>query len=64
MNIPTQVDSQLIAAAITPLIAAGVAERELLATVARRFPKLTRPEFRAALQDATVAAERRALRAH
>jgi hypothetical protein len=52
MNMLTQFDSQLIAAAITRLIVAGVAVRELLATVARRFPKLTRPESIAALQDA------------
>jgi hypothetical protein len=54
-------DTTPIATALTRMITAGVAERELLATVAHRFPELTRPEFMAALRDATAAAERRAL---
>jgi hypothetical protein len=49
---------------IIRLITAGVAERELLATVFRSFPELTRAEFVAALQDATAAAERKVLRPH
>jgi hypothetical protein len=55
-------DTSPIAAEITRLIAAGVAERELVAAVIRRFPDLDRPEFVAALQDATAAIERRATR--
>jgi hypothetical protein len=51
--------SRQAAAELARLIATGVAERELLATVARTSPELTRPEFMAALQDATTAAERR-----
>jgi hypothetical protein len=43
------------------MIAGGVAEHELLARVARRFPELTPAELSAALQDATAEAERRAL---
>jgi len=49
---------------ITRLIIAGVADGELLAAVARKFPELTRMEFVAALQDATAQAERQAARRH
>jgi hypothetical protein len=57
-------DNASVTTTITRLIAAGVPERELLPAVARRFPDLTRAEFAAALQDATAAAERKALRPH
>jgi uncharacterized protein (DUF433 family) len=57
-------DTTPVTNTITRLIAAGVAERELLAAVARRFPELTSAELSAALQEATAAAERRALRPH
>jgi len=53
-----------VTTAITRLIIAGVAEGELLAAVARKFPELTCTEFVAALQDATEAAERQAARRH
>ena len=43
---------------------AGANERQLVAMVASMFPELTRTEFVAALQDATAAAERQALRPH
>ena len=57
-------DTTPVTTAITKLITAGIAERELLAAVARRFPELTHAEFAAALQDATAAAERQAVRRH
>jgi len=49
---------------IKHLIASGTSERELLAAVARAFPELTSAELSQALQEATAAAERRALRPH
>jgi len=53
-----------VATAIARMIATGTAPSELLARVATQFPELTRAEFLAALQDATAAAERKALRPH
>jgi len=49
---------------IIRLMTAGANERQLVAMVASMFPELTRTEFIAALQDATAAAERQALRPH
>jgi hypothetical protein len=57
-------DTTPVATAITRQINAGVAERDLVAAVARRFPDLDRREFVTALQDAAPAAERQAMRRH
>ena len=57
-------DTTPVATTITRLITAGVAEGELLVRVRRQFPDLTWPELSQALQVATAAAERRALRPH
>jgi len=46
------------------MIRTGTTERDLLTAVARQFPELTCTEFVAALQDATAAAERKALPPH
>jgi hypothetical protein len=56
-------DTTPVTTAIARLIASGVAERELLATVARRFPDLSLVKFSVALQTATAAAERKVARA-
>jgi hypothetical protein len=48
---------------ITP-ISTGTTEQALLAAVARAFPELTPAELSQALQVATAAAERKALRPH
>jgi hypothetical protein len=45
-------------------IAAGIAERELLAAIAHRFPDMIIAELSQALQLATAAAERKVLRPH
>jgi hypothetical protein len=58
------VDTTPVTAEICRLISIGIAERELLSVVVRRFPDLTRTELAQALQDATAAAERRAARKH
>jgi hypothetical protein len=57
-------DTTEATATIRHLISTGITERDLLAAVARRFPDLTRTEFVAALQDATEAAQRQAMRRH
>jgi len=57
-------DTSEATATITRLIIAGVAEGDLLAAVARKFPELTSADFLTALQDATEAAERQAARRH
>jgi uncharacterized protein (DUF433 family) len=57
-------DTTPITIEITRLIAAGVTEGELLARVVRTFPEITPAELSAALQEATAAAERQALRPH
>jgi hypothetical protein len=49
---------------ITRLISTGTTEQALLAAVARAFPELTPAELSQALQVATAAAERKALRPH
>ena len=62
MNTPSQADTSAVAKQLVRLMTAGTAERELVAAVARAFPDLERREFVAALQDATAAAEKRAVR--
>jgi uncharacterized protein (DUF433 family) len=57
-------DATPVVTTIAAMISAGASEREVLAAVARWFPGLSRQEFVAALQDATAAAERKALRPH
>jgi hypothetical protein len=57
-------DTTPITIEITRLIAAGVTESELLARVVRTFPEITPAELSVALQEATAAAERQALRPH
>jgi hypothetical protein len=56
------VDTTPVTAEICRLISIG--ERELLSVVVRRFPDLTRAELSQALQEATAAAERQAMRKH
>jgi hypothetical protein len=58
------IDTTPVATEIRHLIVAGVAERELLVTVARKFPDLTSAELSVALQEATAQAEKRAARRH
>jgi uncharacterized protein (DUF433 family) len=60
----TMLATTAVTAAITRLIAAGVAEEELVARVVRQFPQLTTAELSQALQVATTAAERQAVRAN
>jgi hypothetical protein len=57
-------DTSNVTTAIAAMIVAGTTEHDLLAAVARQFPDLTRTEFVAALQDATAAAEKHAVRKH
>jgi len=57
-------DTTPVATAITRLITAGVGARDLVTAIACRFPDLDRREFVVALQDATAAAEKKALRPH
>jgi uncharacterized protein (DUF433 family) len=49
---------------IIRLIGTGTTEQALLAAVARAFPELTPAELSQALQVATAAAQRKALRPH
>jgi len=56
-------DTTPVTSTITHLISAGTTEQALLAAVVHLFPNLTRAELSAALQDATAAAERRAVKA-
>jgi hypothetical protein len=60
----TMLATTAVTAAITRLIAAGVAEEELVARVVRQFPQRTTAELSQALQVATTAAERQAVRAN
>jgi hypothetical protein len=55
-------DNTPITTAITRLISTGTTEQALLAAVAHLFPDLSPAELSQALQVATTAAERRALR--
>jgi len=57
-------DTTPVTQQITKLINAGIAEGEILVRVTRQFPDLTWRELSQALQVATTAAERRALRPH
>lgn len=57
-------DTTPVTTTIAAMIRAGVPTKQLVATVARRFPDLERKEFVAALQDATAQAERKAMRHH
>jgi hypothetical protein len=57
-------DTTAITSTIVRMITAGVAEGELLVRVKRQFPDLTWRELSQALQVATAAAERKALRPH
>jgi len=57
-------DTTPVTAAITRLISTGTTEQALLAAVAHLFPNLSPAELSQALQVATAAAERKALRPH
>ena len=57
-------DTTPVTTAITKLISTGTTEQALLAAVAHLFPNLSPAELSQALQVATAAAERRALRPH
>jgi hypothetical protein len=57
-------DTTPITTAITRLISTGTTEQALLVAVARLFPERTPAELSQALQVATTAAERRAVRPH
>ena len=61
MSTSSQADTSAVANQLVRLMTAGTTERELVARVARAFPDLERREFVAALQDATAAAEKRAV---
>jgi hypothetical protein len=64
MNTPSQADTAAVANQLARLITAGTTEGELIAAVTRQFPDLERREFVAALQDATAAADKRAVSKH
>jgi hypothetical protein len=57
-------DTTPVTTTITRLIATGTTEQALLAAVAQLFPDLSPAELSQALQVATAAAERKALRPH
>jgi uncharacterized protein (DUF433 family) len=57
-------DTTTISSTIARMITAGVPEGELLVRVARTYPDLTWAQLSQALQVATTAAERKALRPH
>jgi len=57
-------DTTPVTTAITKLISTGTTEQALLAAVAHLFPNLSPAELSQALQVATAAAERQALRPH
>jgi hypothetical protein len=57
-------DTTPVTTEITRLISTGTTERALLAAVSYLFPNLSPAELSAALQGATAAAERQALRPH
>jgi hypothetical protein len=57
-------DTTPITTAITRLISTGTTEQALLTAVVYLFPNLSPAELSAALQEATAAAERKALRPH
>ena len=57
-------DTTSITTEITKLITRGTPEGELRFRIARRFPDLSWAELSAALQEATAAAERKAVAKH
>jgi hypothetical protein len=57
----TMFDTTPVITEIAKLITAGLAERQLLAVVSRRYPDLSPAELSQALQVATTAAERHAV---
>ena len=57
-------DTTPITTAITRLISTGTTEEALLTAVAYLFPNLSPAELSQALQVATTAAERQAMRRH
>ena len=57
-------DTTPVTTAITRLISAGTTEQALLVAVAQLFPELTAAELSQALQVATAAAEKQAVRRH
>jgi hypothetical protein len=57
-------DTTPITAEITKLISTGTTEQALLVAVAHLFPNLSSAELSQALQVATAAAEKNALRPH
>ena len=57
-------DTTPITTEITRLISTGTSEEALLTAVAHLFPNLSPAELSQALQVATAAAERKALRPH
>ena len=60
----TMLDTTPVATAITRLISTGTTEQALLVAVAQLFPELTAAELSQALQVATAAAEKQAVRRH
>jgi hypothetical protein len=57
-------DATPVTTAITRLISTGTTEEALIAAVTHRLPNLSPAELSQALQIATAAAERKALRPH
>jgi hypothetical protein len=57
-------DTTPVTTAITRLISTGTTEQALLVAVAQLFPELTAAELSQALQVATAAAEKQAVRRH
>jgi len=57
-------DTTPVPTEITRLISTGATEEALLTAVTHRFPNLSPAELSQALQDATAAAARKALRPH
>jgi hypothetical protein len=57
-------DTTPVTIAIARLISTGTTEQALLAAVSYLFPNLSPAELSAALQEATAAAERQAVRRH
>jgi hypothetical protein len=57
-------DTTPVTAQITKLISTGTTEAAIITTVAQLFPGLSPAELSQALQEATTAAERRAMRKH
>jgi hypothetical protein len=57
-------DTTQVSTSIAAMIRTGATEQALLAAAARLFPDLSPAELSAALQEATAAAEKQAMRKH